>query len=151
MIINALHGDSLPVYGTGKNVRDWLFVDDHARALFEICQNGLLGEKYNVGGSNERTNLQVIEAICEIVDQYKGATTRSKDSITFVKDRPGHDYRYAIDSTKLTKNLNWQPRENFESGIEKTVAWYIENQNWWQEIRNQTYRGQRLGLVEPND
>lgn len=146
MILNALAGKPLPVYGDGNNVRDWLFVDDHAKALWSICQNGQLGEKYNVGGNNERSNLEVVETICDIVDRVAGKSGSSRELITFVKDRPGHDYRYAIDSTKLTKELGWTPSEDFQSGIEKTVAWYIANEPWWKEIQDRVYSGERLGL-----
>lgn len=148
MILNAIRGKQLPVYGNGQNVRDWLFVDDHARALHLITSKGRVGERYNVGGNNERTNLQVVEAICEIVDRLAPSNAPSRDLIVFVKDRPGHDFRYAIDSTKLSNELGWSAEENFESGIEKTVRWYLNNEDWWAPIQENVYQGERLGLQE---
>ena len=174
VILNALDRRPLPVYGAGDNVRDWLYVDDHARALRLVLQRGLPGETYNVGGSNERTNLQVVETICDILDklhpcaeahdtcllnrdkrpdrqpstsnqQPAKAIQSYKDLITFVPDRPGHDRRYAIDATKLRGELGWTPQETFETGIRKTVQWYLDNAWWWQPIRDKKYAGQRLG------
>lgn len=147
VILNALEGKPLPVYGKGDNVRDWLFVDDHARALELVATRGVVGESYNVGGRNERTNLQVVEAICDALDARaplaSGAPRRSL--ITFVSDRPGHDRRYAIDATKLERELGWKAQESFETGLAKTVDWFLENEWWWGPIRNSTYGGQRLG------
>jgi dTDP-glucose 4,6-dehydratase len=151
VILNALDGVKLPIYGKGDNVRDWLYVEDHARALVTVLQKGRAGETYNVGGNNERTNLQVVEAICSVLDQLQEERLRAlslrtfKELITFVPDRPGHDRRYAIDATKLRTELGWEPRETFDTGIVKTVRWYIDNSWWWQPIRQLKYGGQRLG------
>ena len=147
MILNALEMKALPVYGDGSNVRDWLFVDDHARALVTILERGRAGEKYNVGGRNERTNLEVVERICDILDQQVPAGRPRRELITFVSDRPGHDHRYAIDASKLEGELGWKAQESFETGIEKTVAWYLQNRLWWEPIRGGGYRGERLGLT----
>ena len=147
VILNALEGRPLPVYGDGSNVRDWLFVEDHARALRLILETGRPGETYNVGGRNERTNLQVVERICDLVDEMAprdGAGSR-RELITFVTDRPGHDARYAIDATKLETELGWQAREDFETGLRKTVRWYLDRRDWWEPLR-QRYAGERLGL-----
>jgi dTDP-glucose 4,6-dehydratase len=149
VILNALEGKSLPVYGTGSNVRDWLYVDDHARALSLIATEGRLGETYNVGGRNERTNLQVVEAICDTLDAIRPTNKPRRDLITFVADRPGHDQRYAIDATKLETELGWQAQENFETGLRKTVQWYIDNPDWWTPLRKSVYSGERLGLAVP--
>lgn len=146
--LNALEGKPLPVYGKGDNVRDWLFVEDHARALALITTKGRPGETYNVGGRNERTNLQVVEAICDELDRLRPAAEPRRNLITFVADRPGHDQRYAIDATKLESELGWRAQENFESGLRKTVAWYLENEAWWGPLRKNVYSGQRLGLAE---
>jgi dTDP-glucose 4,6-dehydratase len=153
-ILNALDGKPLPVYGKGDNVRDWLYVEDHAKALCRVLEEGIVGETYNVGGNNERTNLQVVEAICTTLDGLS-ADRLSKlglksfgDLITFVSDRPGHDKRYAIDATKLRTQLGWVPQESFESGIRKTVQWYLDNAWWWQPIREKKYAGQRLGVAK---
>ena len=147
MILNALDGKPLPIYGNGLNVRDWLFVDDHAKALYTIVSQGRLGEKYNVGGRNERTNLEVVKTICKILDRYSPQTSPHDRLITFVEDRPGHDARYAIDATKLETELGWKAEENFDSGIEKTIKWYIENDWWWKPLRSKVYSGNRLGLT----
>ncbi|WP_332695164.1 dTDP-glucose 4,6-dehydratase [Bosea sp. (in: a-proteobacteria)] len=147
MILNALEGKELPVYGTGSNVRDWLHVEDHARALVLIAGNGRIGESYNVGGNAERSNLEVVEAICGLMDALApdtGIGPRAK-LIRFVADRPGHDLRYAIDASKIERELGWRPQESFESGLEKTVRWYLENRDWWGRIRSGVYRGERLG------
>jgi dTDP-glucose 4,6-dehydratase len=147
IILNALEGKKLPVYGSGANVRDWLHVEDHARALALIAEKGRLGESYNVGGGAERSNLEVVEAICTLMDELApdaGIGPR-KELITFVADRPGHDLRYAIDATKIERELGWRPQESFESGLGKTVAWYLENRDWWGRIRSGVYRGERLG------
>ena len=151
VILNALDGKPLPIYGKGDNVRDWLYVEDHAKALVTVLEKGVSGEKYNVGGSNERTNLQVVEAICDVLDRLcpERRTQLSLDSfrslVTFVADRPGHDKRYAIDASKLMAQLGWRPDETFETGIVKTVQWYLDNAWWWQPIREKKYAGQRLG------
>jgi dTDP-glucose 4,6-dehydratase len=147
MILNALEGKALPVYGSGANVRDWLHVEDHARALALIAEKGRIGESYNVGGSAERSNLQVVEAICGLMDELApdaGIGPR-RGLITFVADRPGHDQRYAIDATKIERELGWRPQESFESGLRKTVSWYLANRDWWGRIRSGVYRGERLG------
>jgi dTDP-glucose 4,6-dehydratase len=146
-IINALEENPLPVYGDGSNVRDWLYVEDHARALHLILTRGRPGEKYNVGGRNERTNLDVVEAICGLVDRHMPARATRRRLITFVPDRPGHDHRYAIDASKLESELGWRAAHDFESGLAKTVRWYIENRDWWVPLRQQVYAGERLGLI----
>lgn len=145
-ILNAMEGRSLPVYGKGDNVRDWLFVDDHARALDTIIERGRVGETYNVGGRNERQNIEVVRRICAVLDQLVPGDAPREELIEFVTDRPGHDARYAIDATKLETELGWRAQETFDTGIEKTVRWYLENQWWWQPLREQ-YDGQRLGLT----
>lgn len=148
MVINASAGKPLPIYGNGAHVRDWLFVDDHVRALWTVLCNGRVGEVYNVGGDAERTNRQVVETICEILDELLPASPRCPHAslITFVADRPGHDLRYAIDVRKLHSELGWEPLESFESGLRKTVQWYLQRRDWWQPILDGVYRGQRLGL-----
>jgi len=147
VILNALEGKPLPVYGKGENVRDWLYVEDHARALTTVLTQGAVGESYNVGGRNERTNLQVVETICDVLDaRVPLADGRSRrDLITYVTDRPGHDRRYAIDATKLETELGWEAQENFETGLAKTVDWYLDNRWWWEPIRSGAYAGERLG------
>lgn len=147
VILNALEGKPLPVYGDGSNVRDWLYVEDHARALALIALTGKVGESYNVGGHNEKTNLEVVQAICTVLDTIApDARIGSRQSlITFVRDRPGHDHRYAIDPTKIGQDLGWVPQETFETGLAKTVHWYLENRPWWERIRSGVYRGERLG------
>ncbi|MDX2308706.1 MAG: dTDP-glucose 4,6-dehydratase [Hyphomicrobium sp.] len=144
--LNAMHGLSLPVYGNGSNIRDWLYVDDHARALLTILERGRLGEKYNVGGRNERRNIDVVKRICAILDQRRPANAPHEKLITYVTDRPGHDQRYAIDATRLETELGWRARENFDSGIEKTVDWYLDRRDWWEPLRRGVYAGERLGL-----
>jgi dTDP-glucose 4,6-dehydratase len=144
--LNALEGKPLPVYGKGDNIRDWLYVEDHARALWTIAQGGRLGEKYNVGGRNERTNLSVVETICDVLDELRPAAGKRRDLIRFVTDRPGHDHRYAIDATKLETELGWRARENFATGIRRTVRWYLDNDWWWRPLRDGVYGGERLGL-----
>jgi dTDP-glucose 4,6-dehydratase len=145
-ILNAISGDPLPVYGTGENVRDWLYVEDHARALEQIVTSGQVGESYNVGGRSERDNLTVVRTICDILDRKRPCVTGShRDLIEFVPDRPGHDLRYAIDTSKIERELGWCPEESFESGLEKTVDWYLDNNWWWWPIREGRYRGERLG------
>ena len=146
VILNALDGKALPIYGKGENIRDWLFVEDHARALWLIDRKGKVGETYNIGGRNERTNLQVVQAICRILDELRPKASGSyADQITFVTDRPGHDLRYAIDADKLRNELGWEPREDFDSGLKLTVKWYLENDWWWRPIREGKYSGERLG------
>ena len=147
VILNALEGKPLPVYGTGSNIRDWLYVEDHARALVTIAEHGTLGESYNVGGWNERTNLEVVRSICALVDEMAPdpAIGRREGLIAFVTDRPGHDQRYAIDAGRIKRELGWTPRETFESGLRKTVRWYLDQPQWWQRIRSGVYRGERLG------
>ena len=149
VIINALEGLKLPVYGKGANVRDWLYVDDHARALVAVVTRGTVGETYCVGGRCEKTNLEVVETICTLMDELAPSTRIGprKNLITFVADRPGHDLRYAIDASKIMNDLGWEPLETFESGLRKTVAWYLDNRTWWERIRSGVYRGERLGVV----
>lgn len=147
VILNALDERPLPVYGAGANVRDWLFVEDHARALELVATRGVVGESYNVGGSSERSNLSVVEAICDVLDARRPRSNgdRHRSLITFVTDRPGHDRRYAIDATKIGADLGWAPIESFNSGLAKTVDWYLANAWWWEPIRAQRYAGERLG------
>ena len=149
IIINALEGLKLPVYGKGANVRDWLYVDDHARALLAAGTEGKVGETYCVGGRNEKTNLAVVETICALMDELAPNVKIGprKALITFVGDRPGHDLRYAIDASKIMTDLGWEPRETFDSGLRKTVEWYLANRTWWERIRAGVYRGERLGVV----
>jgi dTDP-glucose 4,6-dehydratase len=149
MILNALEGKPLPVYGNGQNIRDWLFVEDHARALVRIALEGRHGESYNVGGSCERTNLEVVQGICGLMDELAPNPSIGSHAqlITYVTDRPGHDMRYAIDAGKITRELGWRPHETFETGLRKTVRWYLDNPSWWQRIRSGVYRGERLGSV----
>ena len=149
-ILNALAGKPLPVYGNGQQIRDWLYVDDHARALYLVATQGAIGETYNIGGHNERKNLDVVETICslleELVPQKPQGIARYHDLITFVADRPGHDLRYAIDAAKIARELGWTPEETFESGMRKTVQWYLANESWWQQVQDGSYQGERLGL-----
>ncbi|MDH2350243.1 dTDP-glucose 4,6-dehydratase [Bradyrhizobium sp. SSUT112] len=147
MIIKGLAREPLPVYGDGKNIRDWLYVEDHAKALALVLERGVVGETYNVGGRNERTNLHVVENICHLLDEISpGATGSRRSLISFVADRPGHDRRYAIDATKLERELGWRADENFESGLAKTVRWFFDNQRWWQAILDRGYQHKRIGL-----
>jgi dTDP-glucose 4,6-dehydratase len=148
VILNALDRKPLPVYGRGMNIRDWLYVEDHARALWLIVTEGRPGERYNVGGRNERRNIDVVQRICSILDELKPAVSSYSDLITFVSDRPGHDARYAIDATKLERELGWQAKEDFDTGIRKTVEWYLENRWWWQPLRDGIYSGERLGMLK---
>lgn len=148
VILNALHGNPLPVYGRGDNIRDWLFVEDHARALDLIVATGRVGEKYNVGGRNERRNIDVVQTICRILDRLRPGARPHEELITYVTDRPGHDQRYAIDATKLETELGWRAQETFETGIEKTVLWYLDNEWWWRPLRDKVYAGERLGLLK---
>ncbi len=148
MILNALEGKPLTVYGRGENIRDWLFVDDHAAALMLVARTGVIGESYNVGGRNEMRNLDVVQSICDILDQVRPDPNGSyRRLITFVEDRPGHDLRYAIDCSKIERELGWRPEETFGTGLQKTVQWYLDNSAWWQAIRLGKYRGERLGRV----
>ena len=146
MVLNALDGMPLPVYGSGSNIRDWLYVEDHARALGLILRSGLPGQTYNVGGRNERCNIDVVKQICLCMDEVLGNGSRHDRLITFVTDRPGHDQRYAIDASKLENELGWRAQETFETGVKKTVRWYLERPDWWKPLREKVYRGERLGL-----
>ncbi|ULR46535.1 dTDP-glucose 4,6-dehydratase [Rhizobium sp. K102] len=148
MILNALEGKPLPVYGNGANVRDWLYVEDHARALYTIASRGRPGEKYNVGGRNERRNIDVVHRICAILDGVYNDKAPHARLITNVTDRPGHDARYAIDASKLESELGWKAQETFETGIEKTVRWYLDNEWWWRPLRETVYSGERLGVFK---
>ena len=145
-ILNALAGGRLPVYGKGENIRDWLYVEDHARALDLIAEQGRAGETYNVGGRNERKNIDVVRRICSVLDEIKPANRPREELIEFVTDRPGHDARYAIDATKLETELGWRAQEDFDTGIEKTIRWYLDNDWWWRPLRER-YAGERLGLL----
>ena len=149
MILNALEAKPLPVYGDGSQIRDWLYVDDHARALYRVLTTGKCGETYNIGGLNEKKNIDVVKTICAIMDELvtdkPASVNRFEELITFVTDRPGHDERYAIDASKISRELDWAPVENFESGIRKTVAWYLENRPWWQRVVDGSYRLERIG------
>jgi dTDP-glucose 4,6-dehydratase len=146
IILNALEGKPLPVYGKGENVRDWLYVEDHARALLAIAERGRVGESYNVGANCERANIAVVRAICALMDELVPDAVGPRERlISFVADRPGHDLRYAMDARKLREELGWAPQETFESGLRKTVEWYLTNRPWWERIRAQVYRGERLG------
>lgn len=147
MIIKGLAGEPLPVYGDGRNIRDWLYVEDHAKALTLVLERGVVGQTYNVGGRNERTNLHVVETVCDLLDQVTPqAAGARRNLISFVKDRPGHDRRYAIDASKIERELGWKADENFESGLSKTVRWYCENRTWWQAILDRGYQQARIGL-----
>jgi dTDP-glucose 4,6-dehydratase len=146
-ILNALEGRKLPVYGDGSNIRDWLFVEDHARALHLIATQGRVGEKYNVGGASERSNIEVVKRICALMDRLSPAGSSHERLISFVEDRPGHDRRYAIDASKIERELGWRALETFETGLEKTVRWYLERRDWWVPLRDSVYRGERLGLL----
>ncbi len=150
VILNALRGKPLPVYGEGTQVRDWLFVEDHARALVKVVTEGAVGETYNIGGHNEKQNIEVVRAVCGLLDELRPSThdgiIKYEELITFVRDRPGHDVRYAIDASKMKRELGWVPQETFESGLRKTVEWYLANEDWWQSILDGSYQGQRLGL-----
>lgn len=147
-ILNALEGKPLAIYGRGANVRDWLYVDDHARALHLIASRGRVGEKYNVGGRSERRNTEVVKSICNLMDEFQPKATPHARSIVYVTDRPGHDARYAIDATKLETELRWRPLETFMSGLEKTVRWYLDNEWWWRPLRGRVYAGERLGVLK---
>lgn len=148
-ILNALEGKPIPVYGDGSNSRDWLYVEDHARALYQIAVSGCPGETYNVGGAGEKANLEVVREVCELMDEMApdGAGGPHERLINFVADRPGHDRRYAIDASKIGRELGWAPRETFKTGLRKTVRWYLDNAQWWKRIRSGLYRGERLGIL----
>jgi dTDP-glucose 4,6-dehydratase len=149
MIIKALAGEPLPIYGSGSNIRDWLYVEDHVCALQAVFERGTIGSRYMIGGNSERTNLAVVHQICDILDRQRPrADGKSyREQLAFVADRPGHDFRYAIDASKIERELGWRPEESFQSGIEKTVRWYLDNQKWWNEVQSGAYRGERLGLA----
>lgn len=148
-IIKALHGEAIPVYGTGANVRDWLHVEDHADALLLAAERGEIGESYNIGGRNERTNLEVVQAICRLLDELApdAAIGSRAKLISFVADRPGHDARYAIDASKVERELGWRARYTFDDGLRQTVQWYLDNRTWWERVRSGVYRGERLGVA----
>lgn len=147
MILNALDGKPLPVYGNGQQIRDWLFVEDHARALYQVATEGIVGENYNIGGHNEKQNIEVVKTICKILDELKPCPEGKiyESLITFVNDRPGHDLRYAIDASKIERELGWKPQESFETGIRKTVQWYLNNLEWCQRVQDGSYQRERLG------
>jgi dTDP-glucose 4,6-dehydratase len=149
MILNAIHGKPLPIYGNGLQIRDWLFVDDHVKALLKVITDGVVGETYNIGGHNEKTNLEVVEAICDLLEELApekpSGVKNYRDLITFVKDRPGHDARYAIDASKIERELGWVPEETFETGLRKTVQWYLDNREWWERVLSGAYRLERIG------
>lgn len=149
MILNALKGKHLPIYGDGSQIRDWLYVEDHVRALLTVVCEGRLGETYNIGGRSEKTNLEVVKAVCTLLEELApdkpSGVNKYKDLITFVEDRPGHDRRYAIDSSKIYSELGWIPKETFETGLRKTVTWYLDNRNWWERVLSGAYRLKRLG------
>lgn len=150
MIVRALAGEALPVYGKGENVRDWLYVDDHVRALIEVLRRGRPGEAYNVGGDCERRNIDLVRALCALLDEMlPGSASRPHEKlIEFVPDRPGHDLRYAMNTAKIRKDIGWAPQETMESGLAKTLRWYLDHRTWWEPIRARTYRGERLGLID---
>lgn len=146
VILNALEGKPLPIYGNGDQIRDWLYVEDHARALYKVVTEGKVGETYNIGGHNEKQNLEVVQTICSILDSLVPKTTSYAEQITYVTDRPGHDRRYAIDASKMSAELDWQPQETFETGLRKTVEWYLANQEWCKHVQDGTYQRERLGI-----
>ena len=148
MILNCLEEKPLPVYGTGENIRDWLYVEDHCDAIYTILQKGTIGETYNVGGNNEIKNIQIVEVICDVLNDIHPARSGKSyhELITFVKDRPGHDFRYAIDASKLKKEIGWEPKESFNTGIQKTIEWYLKNEEWWKTIQENSYKQERLGI-----
>lgn len=145
VILNALEGKDLPIYGKGDQIRDWLYVEDHARALYKVVTEGKVGETYNIGGHNEKQNLDVVQTICSILDELVPKATKYNQQITYVQDRPGHDRRYAIDSSKMQRELNWTPEETFETGLRKTVQWYLDNSVWCQNVQDSSYQRERLG------
>ena len=146
IILNALEGKPLPVYGKGDQIRDWLYVEDHARALVTVATRGKIAETYNIGGHNEKQNIEVVNTICDILNQKVPAEKSYRELITFVTDRPGHDVRYAIDASKIARELGWEPEETFETGLEKTVQWYLDNKNWWHAVQDGSYQRERLGV-----
>jgi len=147
VILKCLSEQPIPVYGTGANIRDWLYVEDHADALLSVLKNGALGETYNIGGNNERTNLELVKTICKIMDSYKPRNSgQYQDLINFVTDRPGHDRRYAINPEKIKSNLGWEPKISFDEGFEKTVHWYLKNEDWWRPLLTRDKVGHRIGL-----
>lgn len=148
VILNALEGKELPIYGKGDQIRDWLYVEDHARALYKVVTEGKVGETYNIGGHNEKQNIEVVQTICSILDELVPKSSSYAEQITFVNDRPGHDRRYAIDASKMSEKLNWQPVETFETGLRKTVKWYLENQTWCNNVQNGSYQRERLGEIK---
>ena len=147
VILNALEGKDLPIYGKGDQIRDWLYVEDHARALYKVVTEGTVGETYNIGGHNEKQNLEVVQTICEILDTLVPKVAKYAEQITYVTDRPGHDRRYAIDSTKMSEELNWTPVETFETGLRKTIQWYLTNQQWCKNVQDGSYQRERLGEI----
>ncbi|WP_396621511.1 dTDP-glucose 4,6-dehydratase [Marinobacter sp. W-8] len=146
VILNALAGKPLPVYGNGSQIRDWLYVEDHARALILVAQQGKIADTYNIGGHNEKQNLEVVQTICDILQDLVPKNTQYRDQITYVQDRPGHDRRYAIDASKIEKELGWKPQETFQTGLRKTVEWYLNNESWWKRVQDGSYQGERLGV-----
>ena len=148
VILNALEGKDLPIYGKGDQIRDWLYVEDHARALYKVVTEGIVGETYNIGGHNEKQNIEVVKSICSILDTLVPKDSLYSEQITFVADRPGHDRRYAIDSSKMSAKLNWTPVETFETGLRKTVQWYLDNQQWCKNVQDGSYQRERLGEIE---
>ena len=146
VILNALEGKELPIYGKGDQIRDWLFVEDHARALYKVVTEGKVGESYNIGGHNEKKNIEVVSMICNILDTLVPQDSAYAEQITYVQDRPGHDRRYAIDSSKMQRDLNWTPEETFETGLRKTVQWYLDNSKWCQNVQDGSYQRERLGV-----
>ena len=147
MILNALAGKPLSVYGDGQQIRDWLYVEDHARALIKVATEGAIGDTYNIGGHNEKANLTVVETLCDLLQELVPQESSYRELITFVTDRPGHDVRYAIDASKIERELGWKPEETFETGLRKTVKWYLANETWWKRVQDGSYQGQRLGSI----
>ena len=149
MILNCLPEKNLPVYGKGENVRDWLYVEDHCDAIYTVLSKGKLGETYNIGGNNEIKNIDIVKTICQKMDELapRKGNAQYEDLIAYVTDRPGHDFRYAIDASKILDDLGWKPKESFNSGIDKTIRWYLENEAWWKAIQDNTYQQERLGVV----
>lgn len=147
VILNALEGKDLPIYGKGDQIRDWLYVEDHARALYKVVTEGVIGETYNIGGHNEKQNIEVVQTICSILDELVPKESKYSEQITFVTDRPGHDRRYAIDSSKMQKELGWTPEETFETGLRKTINWYLANQQWCKNVQDGSYQRERLGEI----
>jgi len=149
VILSAIRGKLLPVYGDGLQIRDWLFVEDHAKALLNVITNSCVGETYNIGGHNEKTNIEVVESICNLLEELAPekplGVEKYSELITFVKDRPGHDARYAIDASKIDRELGWTPEETFETGLRKTVQWYLDNREWWERVLTGAYRLERIG------